>query len=103
MTAPATQESVRNEVHALLARSAAFQSLPPEQQRKLAADMEKVSGYLARDRSWLNAPPAAALEEKTPDPVTTLKTRLAEGPAQAGQGFVAGAIREGTAAFTDLV
>jgi hypothetical protein len=103
MTAPASEESVRNEVHALLTRSTAFQALAPEQQQKLAADMEKVSGYLARDRSWLSAPRATALEEKKPDAVDTLKTRLAEGPAPAGRGFVAGAIREGTAAFTDLV
>lgn len=103
MTAAATEENVRKEVRALLARSAAFRSLPPEQQQKLAADMEKVSGFLAKDSSWLAAPRAAALEEKKPDAVDALKQRLATGPEQVGKGFVAGAIREGTAAFTDLV
>jgi len=103
MTAPAAEESVRSEVNALLARSAAFQALPPDQQQKLAADMEKVSGYLAKDGAWLTAPRATALEQQKPDAVDTLKQRLAEGPQQAGKGFVAGAIREGTAAFTDLV
>jgi len=96
------QAHVRSEVKALLARSSAFQSLPAEAQEKLASDMEKVSGFLA-DKEWLTAPRATALEDKQPDAVDTLKMRLAQAPQQVGKDFRAGAIREGTAAFEELV
>jgi hypothetical protein len=94
--------SVKREVAALLARSPAFRGLHPEAQAQLAADMEKVSGFLA---SGPGAPTATALADQRPPPdaVDTLKMRLAEGPQQVGKDFHAGAMREGTAAFEDLV
>jgi hypothetical protein len=98
----AKEAHVRSEVKALLSRSPSFAALPAEAQEKLAADMEKVSGFLA-DREWLTAPRSTALEDKQPDAVDTLKMRLAQAPQQVGKGFTAGAIREATAAFDELV
>jgi hypothetical protein len=99
-------KAVQGEVRSLLSRSQAFLGLPAEAQERLAADMEKVSSYLA-DKGWLLPPPptrATALEDKKqPDAVDQLKLRLAQGPEQVGKSFTAGAIREGTAAFTELV
>ena len=102
MDAAGKEAHVRSEVKALLSRSSAFQSLPVEAQEKLASDMEKVSGFLA-DKEWLTAPRATALADKQPDAVDTLKMRLAQEPQQVGKDFRAGAIREGTAAFEELV
>lgn len=96
---------VRSEVEQLLGRSAAFQALPADTQSRLAADMAKVSEYLAADGGWLGGKRAArALEDrKAPDAVDTLKMRLAKENEQAGKGFVAGAGREGTDTFGELV
>lgn len=92
--------SVQTEVAALLSRSEAFRGLHPEAQAQLARDMEKVSAFLAQK----GQPRAGALEDKKPpDAVDTLKNRLAGDQGQVGQTFHAGALREGTAAFEDLV
>jgi hypothetical protein len=96
----AMQATVKSEVAALLSRSPAFRGLHPEAQAQLARDMEKVSTFLADSKG----PRAAALEDKKPpDAVDTLKQRLAQDPGQAGQTFRAGALREGTDQFENLV
>src|SRR5260370_25608690 len=102
MDTAAKEAHVRSEVKALLERSPAFLGLPAEAQEKLATDMEKASGFAA-DKGWLTGPRSTALENKQPDAVDTLKGRVAQGPQQVGKDFRAGAIREGTAAFEDLV
>jgi hypothetical protein len=102
-SAGAREASVKREVAALLARSSAFRGLHPEAQAQFQRDLEKVSGFLA-DQDGLTAPRAEALEEKKPpDPVTVLKQQLAGPQETAGHRFTAGAVREGTEQFGELV
>jgi len=103
-TAAASAGMVSQEVGQLLARSAAFQSLPSESQSALATDMAKVAGFLA-DKGWLtaHAPARAKGLESKPDAVDTLKMRLAQKDEQVGKDFRAGALREGTESFGELV
>jgi len=104
MAPPQAIDAVRAEVEQLLARSQAYQVLEPKAQQRLAEDMSKVGAYLA-DQGWLEAPPparAAALAQEQ-DPIDTLKSRLAQKPGQVGDGFKAGAIREGVEQFGEMV
>jgi hypothetical protein len=107
MSVATKDAQVESEVQALLARSTAFQALPEESRQRLFADMSKVSGYLA-DKGWLAEPTPArarALEDKKapPSAVDQLKQRLAGPQDPAGKGFTAGAVREGTQQFGELV
>ncbi len=108
---PAVLDEIRPQVRALLDASPAFHQLPAAQRRQLAQDMVRVSTYLAEDPNWLGQKTptlARPLEqpstgEEQTDPVEDLKKRLAEKPGQVGQDFKAGALREGTEQFGELV
>ncbi|MEM7307053.1 MAG: hypothetical protein AAF682_10310 [Planctomycetota bacterium] len=97
-------DTVRKEVRGLLERSGAFQTLSPTERRRVAGDVVKIGDYLSSDPGWLDResePDARALTDE--DPVEQLKGRLADDPGQVGQDFTAGAVREGTRAFGELV
>ncbi|MCU7921750.1 MAG: hypothetical protein KZQ88_03540 [Candidatus Thiodiazotropha sp. (ex Dulcina madagascariensis)] len=109
MADPATNRNdldlVRREVRQVLESSDNWCTMAPEKRRELANNMVKVSSYLARDPDWLNT---EIPEERTDlaaalGPVDDLKKRLAEKPGQVGAEFKAGALREGTETFKQLV
>lgn len=113
--------AVRSEVRSLLERTPAFRALGVEEQRSLANAMVRVGAYLSDDpkarettgeserRFRTQAPTASALAEpasgggESSDPVTDLKSRLAEKPGTVGQEFRAGAVREGVEQFGEMV
>ena len=96
-------DAARGEIRRLLEQSAAFATLPEEHRARLRADMEKVGAYLA-DGGWLHGTRAEGLEEqKKAVPVGDLKARMAKDPGLVDSQFKAGAVREGVAAFGDLV
>lgn len=112
--------AVRSEVRSLLERTPAFRALGAAEQRSLANAMVRVGAYLSADpapgeeaaagerRYRAEAPAAQALAEpaaggEQSDPVTDLKSRLAEKPGTVGQDFRAGAVREGVEQFGEMV
>lgn len=113
--------AVRSEVRSLLERTPAFRALGAAEQRSLANAMVRVGAYLSADpeprddapsgerRHRAEAPAAQALAEpaasggEKSDPVTDLKSRLAEKPGMVGQEFRAGAVREGVEQFGEMV
>lgn len=102
-----TLDQVRPVVRELLQRSDAFASLDPEEQRRLASEMVKVSSYLANPQGLAReaiesgeVPLAAAHAD---DATEQLRERLADDPGFAGEDFDAGAVRAGTQAFGELV
>ena len=97
---------VRERVRGLLAESAAYQSLSPERQRDLAADMEKVAAFIVGGETGDNVPRAASLAG------APMARRISGGgiydPAgqTAGQRFAqagAGAAQQGAAAYTGMI
>ncbi|HET6763732.1 MAG TPA: hypothetical protein VFH27_08665, partial [Longimicrobiaceae bacterium] len=97
---------VRSEVAGILSQSAAWREMEPEKRRKLARDMERVAGYLARDPGWLDAPDppgSTAMAAEAATPVDDLKKRLAGAPGQVGKEFEAGALKQGVQQFGTLV
>ena len=111
MTQTATSEKpedlnlVRQEVRQLLESSNGWQAMPAAKRREMANNMVKVSQYLAKDPNWLNT---EIPQEKTElaevmGPVEDIKKRLAKEPGQVGADFEAGALREGTETFRELV
>ncbi len=113
--------AVRSEVRSLLERTPAFRALGAAEQRSLANAMVRVGAYLSDDpaareaaeggerRFRAQAPIASALADpaagggESSDPVTDLKSRLAEKPGTVGQEFRAGAVREGVEQFGEMV
>lgn len=94
---------VRAEVRRLLEESRAFGQLPPEERKKIASDLVRVSSYLA-DPGWLDADtPARAKALAESQAVEEIKERLAQAPGQVGQDFRAGAVREWVEAFERMV
>jgi len=104
MAAEASRNDVvRSEVGQLLERSAGYQALQPVERDRLRADMEKVGDYLA-DGAWMRPPGARGLEDRPPPPpVEQLKKRMADKQGLVGSEFSAGGVREGVAAFGELV
>ena len=109
---------VRPQVQAMLTRIPSYCELTPPEQTKLAHDMVKVLAYMddpngvVSDLSSRPAAPAAAVAAATAAPATALakvdaneqtRRNLAQSPGFAGKDFVAGAAREGTEQFTNLV
>lgn len=94
-------DTVRGEVRRILERSPAFHALGPEDRRRFAGDMVKVSSFLA-DPAWLEGKPPPAARALA-DPVDALKERLAQKPGQIGKEFEAGATRQGVEQFGELV
>lgn len=101
-----TLSAVRPNVRKILAGSAAFQSLPPEEQRELARTMVKVSSYMANPDGLAAkelSPKGGVLARAQADANEELRSRLAEDPGFAGKDFKGGAIQQGTQQFGELV
>lgn len=102
-------DQVRNEVRNILGKSAAWQTLSTNERRDFAQNMVKVAHYLAKDPGWLDTPMDTSELADTQGlaealgPVEDIKKRLAEKPGQVGAEFQAGALREGTQTFRQLV
>src|SRR5687767_3148264 len=104
-----TLSLVRPEVRALLEASEGFRCLSPEEQRRLAGTMVKVASYMSNPdgvaREVLppapGAPPPLALAQE--DGVEAVKNRLGEKQGFAGKDFEAGALKQGTQEFGNLV
>jgi len=96
---------VRREVRQVLENSSTWQELPPDKRRVLANNMVRISRYLARDPKWLDAELPEGRQElaEALGPIDDLKKRLAEKPGATGDEFRAGALREGTETFRELV
>ncbi len=107
----ATLAAVRPQVRALLERSPAFRALPREQQIEMARAMVRVAAYMSNPqgltRPEFDQPPPApggAPARALADPVQQAKgAASAKIGTFAGADFQAGALRQGTAAFRDLV
>jgi hypothetical protein len=101
---PREIDAVRGEVRDLLERSTAYRALPVKDRASLANDMVKVGSFLA-DKGWLAEPSPARAQAlaQQEDPVDQLKRRLAKGEQPVGANFKAGALKEGTEAFGELV
>ena len=116
-TAPAAQLSpealarVRPQVQAMLTRIPAYSQLTSAEQAKLAHDMVKVLAYIDDPNGivteTLASPGRAglseALAEKKPDANEQTRQNLSKSPGFAGEDFFAGAARQGTEQFTNLV
>jgi hypothetical protein len=110
-----TLAAVRPQVRLLLERSAAFRALPAAEQRDIARNMVRVAAYMSNPaglaRPEFEQPTIAkpGLESVAParalaDPVEAAKGKAAEKVGTfAGADFKGGAMREGTAAFKELV
>lgn len=102
-----TLDAVRPAVRSFLQSAHAFGELPADERARLAAAMVKVSAYLANPEGVVTeatAPPGEPLAEAQADKqVDALKQRLAGKQGFAGQDFEAGAIRQGTEQFRQLV
>jgi hypothetical protein len=98
---PARLDAVRAAVRRFLEGSRAFDTLAPEHRAKFAGDMVKVVDALAADGLLEAASPPLA--KALGDAADDTKTRLSKDAGAVGKGFVAGAIREGTKAFRDMV
>ena len=101
-------DTVRSAVRSVLTESEAWKGLRSPEKRAIANAMVRIGEYLARDPGWVEKmglePPSRALEgDGDADPVTDTMKRLSEKPGQVGADFKAGAMREGTSAFTSLV
>lgn len=100
-----TLSLVRPEVRSILENSDGFRSLPPEEQRSLAATMVKVASYMSNPdgvaREVLPGAPVVARAQD--EAVDKLKDRLAGKEGFAGKDFEAGALKQGTQEFGNLV
>lgn len=95
---------VKDKVRTLLDKSEAFQELSSDKQQELVRHMTTISEFLAMDPGWLHPEtPIRARALAGDDAVSNLKERLAQDPGQVGADFKAGAVREGTRAFRELV
>jgi hypothetical protein len=101
---PAELDTVRSEVRSLLGKSPAFARLTPDQRRVFAQDFVKVAGFLATP-GWHEhpLPPDPVQARALADATNDLKERLSKDPGAVGKDFRAGAMREGTEQFGELV
>jgi hypothetical protein len=109
----ATLAAVRPQVRALLERSPAFRALPRDKQIEIARTMVRVASYMSNPQGLARqeferpvlaqggtAPAARALA----DAVGAAKGKASEKIGTfAGADFQAGAVRQGTAAFKELI
>jgi hypothetical protein len=107
-----TLELVRPEIRAILARSPGFAALPPEQQRDIAQTMVRVAAYMANPQDLARQEFANPQLAKDLSPITAQALDAvddAKGKASskvgtfAGADFKAGALKEGTEQFKNLV
>ncbi len=96
-------EAVRRQVGAALAASPAFTALPPAEREAFTTNLAKIGVFLGNKPSVTAAPAVRATARALASAVDDTAKRLAEKPGQVGNGFTAGAMREGNAMFNDLV
>jgi hypothetical protein len=101
----ATLAAVRPQVRELLERSAAFRALPRDKQLEIARSMVRVASYMSNPQGLERAEfdkPATA--RALADAVDAAKGKASEKIGTfAGADFQAGALRQGTQAFKELV
>jgi hypothetical protein len=100
--------AVRPQVRDLLQAIPAFGALPEAERRTLAANLVKVLGYIADPNGVASAvaeapPPPAAAALNQGDTIKNYGKLVNTLPDQVGKDFRAGAVREGTEAFGQLV
>jgi hypothetical protein len=105
-----TLAAVRPQVRQLLERSPAFQSLSTDKQRDIARNMVRVAAYLSNPQGLARAEferPSAEREKlarSLAGPVDDAKAKASAGVGRpVGKDFEAGALRQGTESFRDLV
>jgi hypothetical protein len=101
-----TLATVRPEVREILAASAGFRQMAPEEQRELARTMVKVASYMSNPDGLAArelGSDGGVLARAQDDGVAAVKSRLARDPGFAGATFQAGALRQGTQQFGELV
>jgi hypothetical protein len=115
-----TLSAVRPPVRALLEQSPGFQALPPEQQRDIAQTMVRVAAYMANPHGLareefanpqlikeLALPPAAANDPAAQALASAVDDAKGKASAKlgtfAGADFEAGALKQGTQEFRNLV
>lgn len=102
-----TLGAVRPPVRRLLERSEGFRSLPQDQQRELARTMVKVAAYMANPDGLARrelTPGQGVLARAQAGGVDAAKDKASDKVGTfAGADFKAGALREGTAAFKELI
>jgi hypothetical protein len=101
------QEDVRRHVRAMLEATPSYGALEAPERRSTANALVKVLSALTTDPDRRRAT-AGPLEIQKQGIQGTgarndLQGRLADAPGQVGKGFKAGAVREGTKSFKDLV
>jgi hypothetical protein len=108
---PEALARVRPQVQAMLTRIPAYSQLTSAEQAKLAHDMVKVLAYIDDPNGVVTdtlatgqrAGLAEALATKKPDANEQTRQNLSASPGFAGEDFVAGAAKQGTEQFTNLV
>lgn len=99
-----TLDAVRPAVREMLLASPAFKKLSPEDQKQIAQATVKVASYMANPDGVLTEPNQTVVAKaQAEDPVEATKGRLSQSPRQVGEDFRAGAVREGTEQFGELV
>jgi hypothetical protein len=99
-----TLSGVRPAVRDILSRSAAYSSLPHDDQRALARDLVKVSSYLANPEGAVaDERQTLAQAQERPPSNAERAGAAATRTESAGADFTGGAIRQGTDQFTRLV
>lgn len=108
---PEALARVRPQVQAMLTRIPAYAQLTAAEQSKLAHDMVKVLAYIDDPNGVVadtlassgRAGLSEALASKKPDANEQTRQNLSASPGFAGEDFVAGAAKQGTQEFTNLV
>jgi hypothetical protein len=100
-----TLSLVRPEVRALLEASEGFKALPPEEQRRLAGTMVKVASYMSNPDGVAREllPGGEGPLARAQDGFEATKDRLGQKQGFAGKDFEAGALKQGTQEFGNLV
>ncbi|MFO6448848.1 hypothetical protein ACLBKU_17075 [Erythrobacter sp. NE805] len=103
---PQSLAAVRPQVQAMLTRVPAYAQLSPEEQGRLAHDMVKVLAYMndpnrvVEEAAATPPPPLAEAQSKANEQT---RQNLSRSPGFAGKDFEAGAARQGTEQFVNMV
>ncbi|MEM6252893.1 MAG: hypothetical protein AAF821_08220 [Cyanobacteria bacterium P01_D01_bin.156] len=101
-----TLSLVRPEVRKILQASPGFAKLSPDDQRQLAQSMVDVSSYMVNPDGLAAqelSSEGGILSQTQADATETARKRAASDPGFAGEDFEAGAVRQGTEQFGELV
>ena len=102
-----TLNAVRPEVRRVLEKSQAFSELPPDKQREIASAMVHVASYMANPHGLAKqelSPGKGILARAQADAVGAAGAKASDKIGTfAGADFEAGALRQGTAAYQDLI